>query len=151
MRPGFPSSPLSRAWGAEEGDQAVQERIVCLDLALPGDEGSPSITREPFLSAPVSGNVGGKLLLPELLAGLGGIGLPAAVSVPEAPVYENRLPAPRKNDVGPARKAADMGTIPIAQGVKRSPHEEFRLCVSAPDAAHENTAFQRCQNVGHGS
>ena len=151
VRPGFPSDPLRRARGAEEDDQAIQERIVRLDLALPGDEDPPSIAREPFLNALVPGDVGGELRLPELLAGLGGIGLPAAVPVPEAPVYEDRLPTFGKNDVGPARKAADVDAKPIAQGMKRSPHEELRLRIPTPDAAHENASLQRCQNVGHRS
>ena len=99
---------MSRTGRAEKVGYSVDGRLVTLDLALPDDEDLPSCLHEQLLVSLVPLNVLGELRLPELLARLGEIGLPATVPVPEASMDEDRRTPSRENQIGATGKIADV-------------------------------------------
>ena len=73
---------------------------------------------------------------PELFPDLRHVGFLAAVSVPEASMYENHSPSFCEYQIGSARKTTDVCTKPIAQGMQCTSDKKLRFCVNRPYATH---------------
>ena len=136
-------------------DEPAHERLqACQRLlfagAFPDDENAAAAggKRRVVLLVPLL--VSGKLRPPVIRIGLRKNGSRAApVLMPEAAVDENHGPPFGKNNVGLARKTADMQAKAKAVGKEKPPHGHLGLRVFGDDGPHDLRALFRSEDVGH--
>jgi hypothetical protein len=88
----------------------------------------------------VACNVTLKLVLPEFRTGLGDVGQPAVVPVPEAAVHKKGNPPAPKDDIRFPRKVSGLEPKSVAHRVQKPTNGHLRFGVTASDAAHEGAA-----------
>lgn len=87
---------------------------------------------------------------PEIESRLGKAGeRTPGVPVPEAPVNEDGLPYPAKDDVGPAWQVPRVEAVPVSHRMEKTPDDHLGLGAGAPDQAHPMAAFPGSHRVRH--
>lgn len=71
------------------------------------------------------------------------------MSVPEAPVHENRQPTPGQHHVRAARQVATVQTVSRAEPPKHAAHRQLRSRVLLAHPAHHGGALLRAEDVAH--
>lgn len=74
----------------------------------------------------------------------------ARMTVPVAPVHEERDPVPRKNEVRRPRKIAPLEAESKPRSMGRPPYPELRRSVPPADGQHVRRALRWCDALGHG-
>jgi len=119
-------------------------------FASPDRDDPPAQRCQIGLHLTVAGDIRFELLEPEIGAGLGGVGEPAAlVAVPEAAVDKDRGLVPGKDDVGFAGEVSSVKAKPIAHTMQQRANSTFRFCVTRLDAGHNFRALVGGENIGH--
>jgi hypothetical protein len=120
--------------------KAPRQGSKVAQLTLPDEDHLPTRNFKFKFRSLVARNVTLKLALPELRTGLGGIGQPAVVPVPEAAVHKKgNAPAP-KDDIRLSRKVPGMEPKSVAHRVQEPTNGHLRSRVTAPDATHKGAA-----------
>ena len=140
---------MSHTGRADKSNYSIQKRVIALSLTLPYDKDPPTVSCKQMLISLVSTNIASKLLLPELLTGLGVIGLLATVPVPEATMNKDHSMPPRKNQIRTAGKRMEVYTKAIAFRVKCSTYKQFGFCIHTTDATHESATLLSGNYVRH--
>lgn len=74
----------------------------------------------------------------------------ATMAMPEAPMHQNNSLVLRQNNVRHSGQVLDVQPKPEATRVQQATDENFRVCVSAPDAGHHAASGVLVYNVRHG-
>jgi len=71
------------------------------------------------------------------------------MAMPEAPMHKHDSAEARKYQIRAAGQVLPVKTEAQAARMQATPQQQFRLRVTAADAAHIEPALFRCQNVHH--
>jgi hypothetical protein len=71
------------------------------------------------------------------------------MSMPETPIYKEGNPPGGKYKVGPAGQLLAIKTKTIPQSMGGLTHNQFRLRIDRPNAAHVSTAGRRVEMINH--
>jgi hypothetical protein len=134
---GSVSTCRSNSLAFEKNPQPIEQRLHVTQLALPDNVNRPPQVPQGVGGSAVTFLVGLDLGHPVTGPGLGSFAFRAAVTVPEAPVHEDRFLATRQGDVGRAGQVAAMDPEAIAGSEQRSPHRQLRASVLRPDGLHD--------------
>lgn len=118
-------------------------------LALPDDENGPPERVDLALLSSVSLLVRGDLGKPVLEVGFRRLTDPAPVTVPIAPVYEDRLLLLSEHNIRFARQVANVKTVSIPKAMQKVPYRPFGLRILALDRLHDPVALFRRSSVAH--
>lgn len=119
----------------------------CGGLALPDDQHLPSKPPQRRSMQAVSFSVAIQLRVPISGMRLGPAAAAiAGMQVPKTPVDEDDFPQPGKHEIGLARQAANVQTIPISHAVDHSANDHFRSGVFSLHRRHD----PRTNGFGYG-
>lgn len=122
--------------------QETFERLSSRRVALPEGDHLPSVVLEPFAILNIAGTIAFDLRRP--VRGVGFDGAPAIdaprTSVPEAAMYEDAQFPAREYEIRAARQTAPMKAVAKACSVEKATHNQFGLCVPAPNPTHDLAA-----------
>jgi len=122
---------------ANEGRQAIRQKVRVLSLALPDDKNPPSKGFKGLLYGRIPLSVLVKLVIPVLPIALWSACLPAAgMTVPEASVHEDGCLVARQDDVGPTGQVPAMQAKSVSLFVQNSPHDPLGAGVASADTGH---------------
>lgn len=164
MRREFPNGSLSgtnplqrhsrarRAGRTKKSAQSTDEIVVATHLALPDNEHGPTHLVQGRLNSGIARAVRVELQPPIVDTGARkcGAGTPR-MTVPEAAMNEDHLPAATKDDVRAPRQIPSMQTKPVAAAMQKAADPQLRTRISGADTRHESAALGRRQPIGaHG-
>lgn len=73
----------------------------------------------------------------------------ALLTMPEAPVHEDHLPARPEHKVWRTGQVAPVQPVPVAHSMHEAPHSRLGTGALAPDAGHELAALLWGEGIGH--
>ena len=104
---------------------------MSVKLALPAHERLPAEFVEFLQSCFIAYDILFQLRFPVIEPGFGELSLGASVAVPEAAVDENRLAPASEHYIRPTGQVLAMEAIAVSHGVKTTPDDHLRPCVTA--------------------
>jgi hypothetical protein len=69
--------------------------------------------------------------------------------MPKASVDKYHFPARDKNEIGCSRQIPAVQAESVTEPMQQAAHNELRICVLAPDLAHDPTALLRTELICH--
>lgn len=127
---------------AEVFSNALLQHCGIERLAFPYDSDFPPKLPKLVRSTLVALNIALKLLLPYRSPGLGARGPSASrMAMPKAPMDEDHLSEPRKNEIWSPRQVRTMEAESESKRMGCSPRQELRLGVLWTNPCHKGRAF----------
>ena len=135
------------AWRSKFLRKTPRQGSRVVQLTLPDDEYPPARSFQFTFRSSVARNVAVELALPELRTGLGDVGQPAVVAVPEAAVHKKGNPPAPKDDIRLPRKVPGMEPKSVVHSVQKPANGNFGPRVAASDTAHESASLGPAHDV----
>lgn len=141
---------LIRAGANPIGDKPGRRHWVLAQRALPHHGHSPASIEQSCDVSGVAAHIRGELLGPKIDPCAGNLRESAVMmTMPEAPMHEDRRPPLRKDDVWLTGQFTRMKAIPESKLPEALAQSDFRTCVLRTHPGHQQRSHFGSKNVSH--